>query len=501
VIRPAEPRSLLNAERRTTELKELRDTGRTQVLVVGAGITGVGVALDAASRGMDVTLVERHDLAHGTSRWSSKLIHGGLRYLASGHIDVAMESAKERHLLMTTIAPHLVRAIPTLIPNYGGKDPLVSFAGLVAGDGLRAMAGTKRGTLPRARFVNAATALNMAPALRTDGLKGAIVGWDGQVEDDARLVVAVARTAAAYGARILTHVDAVSVGDGRATLRDENGEFTIDCDEIITCTGVWTEELNPEIRLSPSRGSHLIVSARDSGHPTACMTVAIPRGVRPVRFRDPAAGRPVLRRAHGSGHRVAGAGSPRAHRRRTRLAARADLGSTGRAAERRGRDRHLQRPASPGQRRPRADRRHLAQAPHRTPAQRCDRGHRRQAHHLPQDGRGCGRPHQHASRARPLASHWSGAPGDSRSRDRLDRRFGSEAALLHQAVERDPSLGEHIADTPALAVEVGWAKEAEGALTPEEAAESRLRITMVDAWREPASVDADEARVRGLTCT
>src|SRR5690606_18656198 len=217
------------------------------VLVVGAGITGVGVALDAASRGLDVTLVERHDLAHGTSRWSSKLIHGGLRYLASGHIDVAMESAKERHLLMTTIAPHLVRAIPTLIPNYGGKDPLISYAGLVAGDGLRAMAGTKRGTLPRARFVNAATALNMAPALRTDGLKGAIVGWDGQVEDDARLVVAVARTAAAFGARILTHVDAVSVGDGGATLRDEDGEFTIDCDEIITCTGVWTEELNPEI--------------------------------------------------------------------------------------------------------------------------------------------------------------------------------------------------------------------------------------------------------------
>jgi glycerol-3-phosphate dehydrogenase len=96
------------------------------------------------------------------------------------------------------------------------------------------------------------------------------------VEDDARLVVAVARTAAAYGARILTHVDAVSVGYGRATLRDEDGEFTITCDEVITCTGVWTEELNPEIRLSPSRGSHLIVPAERLGHPTACMTVAIP---------------------------------------------------------------------------------------------------------------------------------------------------------------------------------------------------------------------------------
>ena len=104
----------------------------------------------------------------------------------------------------------------------------------------------------------------------------AIVGWDGQVEDDARLVVAVARTAAAYGAEVLTHVDAVAVGDGRATLRDETGEFTIDCDQIITCTGVWTEELNPEIRLSPSRGTHLVIPSERLGHPTASMTVAIP---------------------------------------------------------------------------------------------------------------------------------------------------------------------------------------------------------------------------------
>ena len=105
---------------------------------------------------------------------------------------------------------------------------------LVAGDVLRKLSGTKRDVLPRARFVNASTALNMCPALRPDGLKGGIVGWDGQVEDDARLVVAVARTAAAYGAEILTHVDAVSLGDGRATLRDEDGEFAITAEHIIT---------------------------------------------------------------------------------------------------------------------------------------------------------------------------------------------------------------------------------------------------------------------------
>ncbi|TXH40256.1 MAG: glycerol-3-phosphate dehydrogenase/oxidase [Actinobacteria bacterium] len=485
MIRPAEPRSLLNAERRSTELRELRSKGRTQVLVVGAGITGVGVALDAASRGLDVTLVERHDLAHGTSRWSSKLIHGGLRYLASGHIDVAMESAKERHLLMTTIAPHLVRAIPTLIPNYGGKDPLISFAGLIAGDGLRAMAGTKRGTLPRARFVNAATALNMAPALRTDGLKGAIVGWDGQVEDDARLVVAAARTAAAYGARVLTHVDAVAVGEGRATLRDEDGEFTIDCDHIITCTGVWTEELNPEIRLSPSRGTHLIVPAERLGHPTACMTVAIPEefgrfvfaipqpdGLCYVGLTDlatdslqPDPPEPTADELAWLRERISAALAIPLREE--------DVIGTYSGLRPLVSDAHAQT----------ADisRKHLiARQP--SGAIAVTGGKLTTYRKMAEDAVDLisGQPCRTADIA------LVGAPGDSRSRDRLDRRFGAEAALLHQAVERDHALGEHVADTPALAVEVGWAKDAEGALTPEEAAESRLRITMVDACREPA---------------
>ena len=179
MIRPGDPSSMLNADRRRRELAALRRAGTTQVLVIGGGITGAGVALDAAARGLQVTLVERHDLAHGTSRWSSKLIHGGLRYLASGNVGVAMESARERHVLMTRIAPHLVRAIPTLIPNYGGKDPWIQYAGLMAGDVLRALAGTKRSTLPLARVVDARTALRMAPALRTEGLRGGIVGRDG----------------------------------------------------------------------------------------------------------------------------------------------------------------------------------------------------------------------------------------------------------------------------------------------------------------------------------
>lgn len=106
----------LNGARRATELARLADGERVDVLVIGGGITGAGGALDAASRGLSVALLERRDLAFGTSRWSSKLVHGGLRYLAHGDFALAWESARERALLMGTIAPHLVRALPFLVP-------------------------------------------------------------------------------------------------------------------------------------------------------------------------------------------------------------------------------------------------------------------------------------------------------------------------------------------------------------------------------------------------
>ena len=102
----------LNAARRTRDLDWLDTAGPVDVLVIGGGVTGTGVALDAAARGLSVVLVEKHDLAFGTSRWSSKLVHGGLRYLASGHVGIAYESAVERGILMKTTAPHLVHPVP-----------------------------------------------------------------------------------------------------------------------------------------------------------------------------------------------------------------------------------------------------------------------------------------------------------------------------------------------------------------------------------------------------
>src|SRR6058998_2231824 len=125
----------LTRERRARELDELSSTS-IDVLVVGGGVTGCGVALDAASRGLSVALIEKSDLAHGTSRWSSKLVHGGLRYLATGDVGLALESARERDVLLRRTAPHLVRPLPMLVPL--GSD-------VSRGDGLLFDAGHRTG--------------------------------------------------------------------------------------------------------------------------------------------------------------------------------------------------------------------------------------------------------------------------------------------------------------------------------------------------------------------
>ena len=208
----------LNAARRSADLTALGDGAPLDVVVIGGGITGAGIALDAASRGLSVVLVDAHDLAFGTSRWSSKLVHGGLRYLASGNVGIARRSSVERGILMTRTAPHLVTAMPQLVPLL----PAMSTAqralvrvGFAAGDALRALAGTKSSVLPRSRRIGADEAIALAPTVRRDGLDGALLAYDGQLIDDARLVIAVARTAAQHGARILTRVRA-SAATGRA---------------------------------------------------------------------------------------------------------------------------------------------------------------------------------------------------------------------------------------------------------------------------------------------
>ena len=145
--------SSLNAARRARELAEVRETV-VDLLVVGLGATGAGVALDAASRGLSVAAIDAHDLAFGTSRWSSKLVHGGLRHLATGDVHLAYESARERSALLTTIAPHLVRPLPFLLPlttSVSHAERLKLMAGARAGEALRVAARTEHGLLPPPR--------------------------------------------------------------------------------------------------------------------------------------------------------------------------------------------------------------------------------------------------------------------------------------------------------------------------------------------------------------
>ena len=243
---------------------------RFDVLVIGGGITGAGAALDAASRGLRVALVEARDLAAGTSSRSSKLIHGGLRYLEQLDFKLVYEALRERDLLVSRLAPHLVRPVPFLFPLYRKvvERPYVG-AGLVLYD---AMEGTRR-PVPYHRHLSARGALKRAPALSPDRLAGAMLYYDAQV-DDARYTLAVARTAAAHGAVVATWVSAVQIlrgGDGArvtgARVRDEETghEVTVTADSVVVCAGVWTDLVHElagvraGYRVRMSKGVHIVV--------------------------------------------------------------------------------------------------------------------------------------------------------------------------------------------------------------------------------------------------
>jgi glycerol-3-phosphate dehydrogenase len=238
------------------------------VLVIGGGITGAGTALDAASRGLRVGLVESRDLAAGTSSRSSKLIHGGLRYLEQGDFKLVKEALRERDLLVSRLAPHLVRPVPFLYPLYRKvvERPYVG-AGLVLYD---AMEGVKR-PVPHHRHLTTRGALRRAPALRPDRLAGAMMYYDAQV-DDARYTITVARTAARHGAHVLTRASAVSLlRDGSrvtgAVVRDEETgrAFDVHASRVIVCAGVWSDLVHSasgvragyQVRMS--KGVHLVL--------------------------------------------------------------------------------------------------------------------------------------------------------------------------------------------------------------------------------------------------
>jgi glycerol-3-phosphate dehydrogenase len=237
------------------------------VLVIGGGITGSGVALDAVTRGLSTALVEARDIASGTSSRSSKLIHGGLRYLEQLDFTLVGEALRERELMLTTLAPHLVHPVPFLYPltHRGWERPYVG-AGLALYDTL----GRNR-SLPRHRHLSRRAALGLCPALRRDALVGAVRYYDAQT-DDARHTLTVARTAAHYGAVVRTSTEAIRlVRDagrvvGAEVLDAETGSTTvIRSAVVVACAGVWTDEVEAlagvrgRFDVRASKGVHLVV--------------------------------------------------------------------------------------------------------------------------------------------------------------------------------------------------------------------------------------------------
>ncbi|MCA1656154.1 MAG: glycerol-3-phosphate dehydrogenase/oxidase [Actinobacteria bacterium] len=261
--------SRLGPRQRARDVERLR-TESFDLVVIGGGVTGVGAALDAAARGLSVALVEARDWASGTSSRSSKLIHGGLRYLEQLDFPLVREALKERGLLMGTIAPHLVRPVPFLLPlRHWWQRPYYG-AGIALYDLLASAPGIARG-VPVHRHLFRADALRLMPGLRPDVLTGAIQYYDAHV-DDARHTMFTARTAATYGAALLTSMRAIGLlrdGD-RVTgvrVRDlETGEeIPVSGGAVVAATGVWSDDIGAMVggrsglRVRASKGVHLVV--------------------------------------------------------------------------------------------------------------------------------------------------------------------------------------------------------------------------------------------------
>lgn len=250
-------------------LARLESAAMRDLVVIGGGATGLGVALDAAARGLSVALLEAEDFAKGTSSRATKLIHGGVRYLAQGNLGLVREALRERAILLRT-APHLVQPLPFLLPLYGRRgrwlDRCVYGGGLALYD---LLAGESR--CGETRFLGAAEALALAPGLRGADLAGALRYWDGQF-DDARLALALARTAIQRGATVLNHCpvaallhEGAHVAGVVAEDRETGRRYAVRGRCVVNATGVWVDAIRrmdsgaPGDLVAPSQGVHVVV--------------------------------------------------------------------------------------------------------------------------------------------------------------------------------------------------------------------------------------------------
>ncbi|WP_394618338.1 glycerol-3-phosphate dehydrogenase/oxidase [Lentzea sp. JNUCC 0626] len=255
----------LDPARRAQALEALGST-EFDVLVVGGGVVGAGAALDAASRGLSVALVEADDWAAGTSSRSSKLVHGGLRYLEQLEFKLVREALKERGLLLRRLAPHLVRPVPFLFPLKKQWERAYVGAGVLLYDSIGGA-----GAVPMHRHLSRRRMAAVGPSVDSSAFAGAIRYYDAQM-DDARLVATLVRTAAQHGATVVSRARVTSLlrADGRvsgASVRDELSGVThvVRARRVISATGVWTDSLNsmspgaPPFHVRMSKGVHVLV--------------------------------------------------------------------------------------------------------------------------------------------------------------------------------------------------------------------------------------------------
>ncbi len=263
--------SALGPDARDAAIAGMTSDGELDVLVVGGGVVGAGTALDAVTRGLNTGLLEQRDLASGTSSRSSKLIHGGLRYLEMLDFGLVREALEERGLLLTRLAPHLVRPVPFLYPlTRRGWERAYVGAGLAMYDAM-AMLGKYDVGLPRHRHLFRRQVARIAPDFKSEAIAGAIRYYDCQV-DDARLVMTVARTAAGHGAHVATRVKVTGflregerVVGVRARDLENDRDLEVRARVVINAAGVWTDEIQEMVggrgalHVQASKGIHLVV--------------------------------------------------------------------------------------------------------------------------------------------------------------------------------------------------------------------------------------------------
>jgi len=272
---PSFPQGALGPAAREASLAALKATmepgKELDILIVGGGIVGTGAALDAVTRGLSVGIVEASDWAAGTSSRSSKLIHGGLRYLEMLDFGLVKEALHERGLLLSEIAPHLARPVPFLYPLTRPflERPYVG-AGIALYDAMSISGGHKRG-VPFHKHLTRRGTLRAAPSLKDDAFVGSIRYYDGQV-DDAKYVANLVRTAAYYGAHAVNQtavVDFLREGErvvgAKVVNREDGSTFSIRAKQVINATGVWTDETQAmvtergQLKVRASKGIHLVV--------------------------------------------------------------------------------------------------------------------------------------------------------------------------------------------------------------------------------------------------